>query len=118
MGTKDTLKQLKNFTIKDLFADSVFKNNLGNEMRIVVNTITSVPVPIKRHPAHRLHDAGLWNVNGLIKVYTEYFIDKSKHYPQSIREFVLRIISIATRKTIQYYNENYRNVSTKESSIN
>lgn len=86
-------------SVPEMLTDFRFKENLRSIIREFNGSIPR-DYPIKRHPFQRLEDSGNWNADGLIKVYTEYYIEKSVHHPTAVREFVTAIISRAARMTI------------------
>lgn len=101
METTSTTEKARFKSVPEMLTDLVFRENLRKE---IANFYRGIPsYDIKRHPYHRLREMGYWNVDGLIKVYTEYYITKSVHHPTSVREFVTSILSRAARKTILYY---------------
>lgn len=101
MEAKNTLKAVKFTSVPEMLTDPVFRENLRKEIAHFYRGIPSYN--IKRHPYHRLREMGCWDLDGLIKVYTEYYITKSVHHPTSVREFVTGMLSRAARKTILYY---------------
>ncbi len=99
----ETIQETKETSVEDLFDDVQFRENLRqavNEIDTKIANLCSAGKRLKRNPVYRLEDSGKWNVNGLIKVYSEYYIDKSVHHPQAVREFVLSMIVYAAKKTI------------------
>lgn len=104
MGTTSTTEKERFKSVPEMLTDARFKRNLQGVIRDFNGRIPH-DHQIKRHPFQRLDDAGKWNADGLIKVYTEYYIDKSVHHPTAVREFVFAIISRAARMTIIQYNK-------------
>lgn len=104
METTSTPKETRFKSVAEMLTDFRFKENLRSIIREFNGSIPR-EYPIKRHPFQRLEDAGKWNADGLIKVYTEYYIDKSVHHPTAVRDFVTTIISRAARMTIIQYNK-------------
>lgn len=104
METTSTSKKTKFNSVSEMLTDSRFKENLKGVIREFNGRIPR-DSPIKRHPFQRLEEAGNWNADGLIKVYTEYYIDKSVHHPTAVRDFVTGILSRAARMTITQYNK-------------
>lgn len=103
METTNTSKKEKFLTVPEMLTDARFRENLRGVIRDFNRRIPNTP--IKRHPYHRLEEEGNWNADGLIKVYTEYYIEKSVHHPTVVRDFVTDILSRAARKTIIQYNK-------------
>ena len=106
------MSQVK-LNIEKLFADSFFRHTLSAEIHEInskisgirsgFNDFTLLGNRLKRSPVDRLSDSGDWSVDGLIKVYTEYYITHTAHYPTAVRSFVSSMILSAANKTVAYY---------------
>ncbi|MEL7600608.1 MAG: hypothetical protein AAGU18_11000 [Proteiniphilum sp.] len=99
--------------IEKLFADSFFRHTIHSEIEEINSRINGIRSKIidssllgnrlKRSPVDRLSDSGDWSVDGLIKVYTEYYITRTAYYPTAVRKFVSSMILSAADKTLAYY---------------
>lgn len=92
--------------IEKLFADSFFRETLSAKIRGIDTEIANLRATGKRlksNPIYKLNDADNWSVDGLIKVYTQYFITRTDHYPMVVRSFVSSLILSAARETAVYY---------------
>ena len=106
------MSQVK-LNIEKLFDDSFFRHTLLAEIHEINSKISGICSKfndstllgnrLKRSPVDRLSDSGNWSVNGLIKVYTEYYITRTAYYPTAVRSFVSSMILSAANKTIAYY---------------
>ncbi len=92
--------------IEKLFADSFFRETLSAEIRGIDTEIANLRAAGKRlksNPIYKLNDADNWSVNGLIRVFTQYYITRTAYYPTAVRSFVSSMILSAANKTIAYY---------------
>jgi hypothetical protein len=90
-----------------LFSDPFFRETLSRQIREINTKIGDFEYggkQLKRNAVNRLEDDGYWNVNGLINVYTEYYILCSTHYPMAVRSLISSMILSAAKETAAHYN--------------
>lgn len=95
-------------TIEELLSDEKFQKDLKQTLigleanHRIANS--QAPNGLKRGPYDRLHELGIWNVDGFIYHYKEHLM-KSSSLPSVLRLYIQGAILSTGQKTLKYYEQ-------------